>query len=92
MKSNKLLLGVLAGVAAGALLGVLLSSDKGSKIRKQLAELGDGAVDEMKKKFNEITESVTGKLENDQKSMEKIATKVKTAVEDTKKDVMHGTV
>ena len=91
MKSNKLLLGVLAGVAAGALLGVLMSSDKGSKIRKQIGKLGDGAVEEMKKKFNEMTESVTGKLEKDQKSVDKIAEKVKTFAEDTKKDVRNVT-
>ena len=92
MKSNKVLLGVLAGVAAGALLGVLMSSDKGSKIRKQLGNLGEGYADDLKKKFNDLADSVTGKFENDQKSVERIATKVKSIGKKKKKDVLNGTV
>ncbi len=92
MKSNKVLLGVLAGVAAGALLGVLMSSDKGSKIRKQLNDLGEGYAGDLKRKFNELTDSVTNKFENEQKSVERIATRVKSVTEESKKDVMNGTV
>ena len=35
MSKGKLLLGVLAGVAAGALLGILMAPDKGSETRKK---------------------------------------------------------
>jgi len=92
MKSNKVLLGVLAGVAAGALLGVLMSSDKGSKIRKQLSDLGDEYAGGLKKKFNELADSVNDKFENERKSAEKITAKVKSVTEDAKKDVRNGTV
>ena len=36
MKAGKVFLGVLAGVAAGAVLGILFAPDKGSKTRKKI--------------------------------------------------------
>jgi gas vesicle protein len=36
MSSGKFFWGVLAGVAAGALLGVLLAPDKGSETRRKI--------------------------------------------------------
>ena len=36
MKSGKVLLGVLAGAAAGALLGILFAPEKGTKTRKMI--------------------------------------------------------
>ena len=36
MKADKIILGVLGGVAVGALLGVLFAPDKGDKTRKKI--------------------------------------------------------
>jgi len=41
MSSGKVLLGVLAGVAAGAFLGILFAPEKGSNTRKNISKKGE---------------------------------------------------
>ena len=64
MSSGKVVLGVLAGLAAGALLGILLAPDKGSETRKKLKENAGDYADELKKKLNKFVENVTDKFES----------------------------
>ena len=40
MSKKNVLLGMLAGVAAGAIAGLLLAPEKGSKLRKKLKKRG----------------------------------------------------
>lgn len=63
MNSGKVLLGVLAGIATGALLGILMAPDKGSETRKKISKKGESIVDEIKDKFNEFLENLSGKYE-----------------------------
>jgi gas vesicle protein len=41
MSAGKVLLGLLAGVAAGATLGILFAPEKGAVTRKRIAKKGD---------------------------------------------------
>jgi gas vesicle protein len=77
MNSGKVLLGVLTGVAAGALLGILFAPDKGSETRKKLSQKGSDYADELKNKFNEFIESVTDQLDTVQEDVEELARKGK---------------
>lgn len=63
MSTGKVVLGVLAGVAAGALLGILFAPEKGSDTRKNLMNKKDEFTDELKDKFDEFLESVSEKYE-----------------------------
>ncbi len=63
MSTGKLVLGMLTGIAAGVALGLLISSDKGSAIRKSIAEKGDDYADELKDGFNNLVENLSGKFD-----------------------------
>jgi gas vesicle protein len=65
MKTAKVMLGMLAGAAAGALAGVLMAPDKGSATRESLKRKGSGALDDVKGKFNSLVETVSEKFSSD---------------------------
>jgi gas vesicle protein len=63
MNSGKLLLGVLAGVSAAAVLGVLFAPEKGSNTRKKMSKKGEHYADVIKGKFNEFLDEIAEKFE-----------------------------
>ncbi len=63
MSKGKFLIGLLAGAAAGALLGVLFAPDKGTETRKKMSTKGQDAVDSITLKFNEMMAEMDDKLE-----------------------------
>jgi gas vesicle protein len=48
MKNTDVFVGVLSGLAVGALLGVLFAPDKGSNTRKKIAQKGTDVADNLK--------------------------------------------
>jgi gas vesicle protein len=63
MSSGKVFLALLAGVAAGALLGVLFAPDKGTATRKKISRKGEDYADDLTEKFNEFISGVTEKMD-----------------------------
>jgi gas vesicle protein len=84
MSSGKVLLGVLAGVAAGALIGILFAPDKGSETRKKIVEKGEDYVDGMKDKFNGLIDDLGKKMDGMQAKANKMADDAKATVEEAK--------
>ncbi len=64
MSTGKVLLGLLAGVAAGAVLGILFAPEKGSETRKKIAKKGKDYADELTHKMNDFIEEITQKIES----------------------------
>ncbi|MBW8331565.1 MAG: YtxH domain-containing protein [Prolixibacteraceae bacterium] len=80
MNSGKVLLSVVAGAAAGALVGILFAPHRGSVTRKKIARQSGAYAEGVKEKLSEIVDSITEKLE-----------KVKGEVSDYADQKMHKT-
>jgi gas vesicle protein len=90
MKSGKVVLGILAGLAAGALLGIILAPEKGSRTRKRMVNKGEGYVDGLKDKFDDFLTNMTEKLESNWQGAEEVVANGKAKVEEVKKEVKNG--
>ena len=63
MKSGKVFLGILAGLSAGALLGILFAPDKGCNTRKMILNKGEDYTDALKEKFNDLVDVISSKYD-----------------------------
>jgi gas vesicle protein len=61
MNSGKVILGALAGLTAGALIGILFAPDKGSDSRSKIVKKGEDYLDSVKQKFNSLLDNISGK-------------------------------
>jgi gas vesicle protein len=91
MSSGKVLLGVLAGLAAGALLGVLFAPEKGSITRKKLSGKGEDYTDSLKKKFNEFLDNISEKYEAVKEEVVDAAEQDRAKSKKAKKDMKAAT-
>lgn len=63
MSTGKVLLGIVAGAATGALLGVLFAPHKGSVTRKKILRTTGNYADGAKEKVSELLDGITEKFE-----------------------------
>ena len=79
MKKSNVVLGVLAGAAIGALLGILYAPDKGTNTRKKLRRKGEDVVEDLKAKAHNLTEKANELTLKATRLMEKVNSSVDRA-------------
>jgi len=87
MSSGKVLLGVLAGVAAGALVGILFAPAKGSRTRRRILKKGENYAEGLKEKFNEYVDTISDKFEQVKEEVSAYTQKGKEKFEDIETEV-----
>lgn len=82
MSTGKILAGIVAGAAIGAVLGVLYAPDKGSKTRKKISAKKDAYVTGLEDKFNGFVEAVASRFESLEKETKQKMDNGKAALND----------
>ena len=90
MSTGKVALGALAGLAIGAIAGILFAPEKGSTTRRQIRDKEDEYVDGVKSKLNDVRDSLTNKYESTKRDVEGFVNKGKAKYDDAKKDVKNA--
>lgn len=83
MKNTDVFVGVLSGLAVGALLGVLFAPDKGSNTRKKIAQKGSDVADNLKGSFSDFIASIEDQYSN-------FAAETNDALEEGKAKIEHS--
>lgn len=69
MNSEKIILGVLAGLAAGVILGVLFAPKKGTVTRNKITDQITDLTDEMRNKYEDLLTGIVQKIDTVKESM-----------------------
>lgn len=82
MNTGKLVLGFLAGIAAGAALGILFAPDKGSVTRKKISRKGEDSLEDLNDKIKALAKEVSNKFENIKGEANRLAGNGKIKIEE----------
>lgn len=87
MSTGKVFLGVLGGVAAGALLGVLFAPNKGSRTRRKIAKTGERYSEKIQEKFDDLLDGITEKFDKVKEEVADFTKHAKAKAEAVKNDL-----
>lgn len=82
MSAGKFFVGVLSGLAAGAMLGVLFAPEKGKVTRKKIYRKGE----DVKDKFDEFIDEISERFDDVKDNVSDIAEKGKAKFNQTAKN------
>lgn len=83
MNSGKVIIGTLAGVTAGTILGMLFAPEKGTITRQNISQKKTEFTDAMKEKVNQYADTLNQKLDD-------LREKAVEWIEPPDRDAMHA--
>ena len=89
MSTGKVVLGTVAGLAIGGILGVLFAPEKGSVTRQKIMDQGNDYADELQSKYNEFADAISDKLHSAKEFAQEITENGKAEFDELKNDVNH---
>jgi gas vesicle protein len=90
MSNSKVLLGFLAGAAAGALAGLLFAPDKGSATRKKIVNKTGDITDSIKNSFTKFIDGIKETYQGVEEDVEEMSDKAGAAVSNVKRDLKNA--
>ncbi|REH00840.1 YtxH domain-containing protein [Flavobacterium aquicola] len=73
MSTGKAVLGTVAGLAIGGILGILFAPEKGSVTRRQIADKGNDCVNDLKSKYEGFANTLKEKIQATKQEAKDIA-------------------
>jgi gas vesicle protein len=86
MSTGKVVLGIVAGAATGALLGILFAPAKGAVTRRSIRRKSEREVDALKDKFSDFVDSITERFEKVKEDVTDLIDDVELKVEEVEKN------
>lgn len=77
MNTSKTVLGILAGLATGAILGILFAPNKGSETRRKIGKKSKYLTDEIKSQYNGVVNNIAEKIDDIEQNTENLIKKGK---------------
>lgn len=87
MKTDKVILGVLGGLAAGAILGILYAPEKGEKTRKKIKRKSNDYADDLKDSYVSTLKKISKKYETLKQESQDFLVEGKSKFDKTKKEL-----
>ena len=84
MSTEKVILGLIAGTAIGAVLGILFAPDKGSITRNQIFQKGEDFLDNLKNQSEDFIETAASEMKDAKREAEDLLAKGKEKAEKAK--------
>ena len=89
MNSGKVIISLLAGVAAGSIIGILFATDKGTDTRKKISKKRDDYMDDIKSKLDDLICSITDRFESSKEDVDDLIEKGKSKAQQIKRKISY---
>jgi len=89
MNSGKVVISLLAGIAAGSIIGILFAPDKGTYTRKKISKKRDDYMDDIKSKLDDLICSINDRFESSKEDVDDLIERGKSEAQQIKRKISY---